>query len=113
MRAITTDKLSVESSLVISNILDFEFECRRNEHAMVRITGIIPDTIGIYPIFQKLDKCPLTVSAMEEDGASVIFDGFIHTIQICQEGGCYKAELEGISSTVLLDQRVKCHSFMV
>lgn len=111
MSAITVDMLEVQCGLQMRDILGFRIEQCKNNHTLVRITGIISEDEGVSSSLLKQEGSPLTVLAVGEDEPLLLFGGFINALQITHEGGGYIAVLEGISSTDLLDREEKCRSF--
>lgn len=114
MNAVTSGNLIISSDLNISEIQEFDMKIEKNCHTAARITGCIPDETGESPVLQKLEGSSVTISAADERGNKAvppIFCGFIRNVEIWQEGNGYKARIEAISPTELLDLKEKSRSF--
>ena len=114
MNAVTSGNLIISSDLNISEIQEFDMKIEKNCHTAARITGSVPDETGESPVFQKLEGSSVTISAADERGNKAvppIFCGFIRNVEIWQEGNGYKARIEAISPTELLDLEEKSRSF--
>ena len=114
MNAITPGNLIISCNLNIREIQEFDMEVKKNCHTVARITGVVPDETGMSPILKKLEGSKLSVSGADENGSEIsppIFCGFLRTAEIWQEGSGYKARIEAISPTELLDYEEKSRSF--
>jgi hypothetical protein len=114
MNAVTTGNLIISSDLNINEIKGFDMKIDKNSHTAARITGSVPDETGESPVFQKLEGSSVTISAVDErdnKAVSNIFCGFIRNVEIWQEGNGYKARIDAISPTELLDLEEKSRSF--
>jgi hypothetical protein len=114
MNAVTSGNLQISSDMNISEVQEFDIKMEKNCHTVARIVGFIPAEIGESPVSQKLTGSCITVSATDENGnkkAPPIFCGFIKDIEIYQEGYGYKATIEAVSPTELLDLEEKNRSF--
>lgn len=114
MNAFTSGNLIISSEWNISEVREFDMKVEKNCHTVVRIAGFIPAEAGASPVFQKLAGSSVTVSAAEENGNKAvlpIFCGFIKDVEICQEGNGYKAAIEAVSPTELMDLEKKSRSF--
>lgn len=114
MNAVTSGNLIISSKLNISDIREFDLEIEKNCHTVAKITGFVPAETGQSPVFQNLEGSSVTVSVADEDGKEAvppIFCGFMKNVEIWQEGNGYKARIEAVSPTVLLDLEEKSRSF--
>lgn len=114
MNAVTSGNLIISSDLNISEIQEFDMKIGKNCHTAARIIGSIPDETGESLVFQKLEESSVTVSSTDERGNKAnppIFCGFIRNVEIWQEGNGYKAKIDAISPTELLDLEEKSRSF--
>lgn len=114
MNAVTSGNLIIISELNISEVQEFDMNIEKNCHTVARIAGSIPAEVGASPVFQKLTGSSITVSATDENGNKAvppIFCGFIKDVEVCQEGNGYKATIEAVSPTELMDLEEKSRSF--
>lgn len=114
MNAVTSGSLIISSEWNIIEIQEFDMEMEKNCHTVARITGFVPAETGESPVFQKLEGSSVTVSSADENGNKAvppIFCGFIKNVEIWQEGDGYKARIEAISPTELLDLEEKSRLF--
>ncbi|WP_024347831.1 contractile injection system protein, VgrG/Pvc8 family [Lacrimispora indolis] len=114
MNAVTSGSLIISSEFNINEIKEFNLDIKKNCHTVARITGFVPAETGESPVFQKLAGSSVTVSAADENGnesVPPIFCGYIKNVEIWQEGNEYKARIEAISPTELLDLEEKSRSF--
>lgn len=112
MNEVTTGVLKINSDLPLSEILKFVLTIKKNCHTLIQITAIIPEEVGMDYLAGKLEGIGFTVTDTgSSEGDSLIFEGYVQSVQLCHEGNEYLAEIEAISATELLDREKKSRSF--
>ena len=119
-----TKKLKVECPYEILKIEDIKIFCKPNEHGKVYLKCLIDDSVNFkYSIeastndkicvYEEIENTDLNnnENTSNEEKRTIIFNGIIENIKTTNINGIYYLELEGSSSSSLLDIEKRTRSF--
>ncbi len=107
MSAITQGELRVNAAVPIADIKELHMEIRKNDHASIRLSGIVPDEAGDRVLLQALGDSRMEVWT----GENMLFSGVLREVRITHEGSGYDVEVEGCSASKSLDYGKKKRTF--
>ncbi|KAI3349178.1 hypothetical protein [Clostridium botulinum] len=119
-----TKKLKIECPYEILKIEDIKILCKPNEHGKVYLKCLIDDSVNFkYSIeastndkicvYEEIENTDLNnnENTVNEEKRTTIFNGIIDNIKTTNINGIYYLELEGSSSSSLLDIEKRTRSF--
>lgn len=109
-------EISLETELPLQSVQDFVMHWEINEHARLKLSGIMENSsIGTAEELDYVGKkiTVLLADTIEENGDGVLFCGIIQDLKMCWNHGMVTAHVEAVSASINLDkdnQRM-CRSF--
>ncbi len=105
-------KLKINCPYEILKIEDIKISCKPNSHGYLYLKCLIDDSINFkYSIEASTEDKITLYEELEDEEESIIFTGIIESVRTTNENGIYYLELEGASSSSILDMKQKTRSF--
>ncbi|MCL1989458.1 MAG: DUF6531 domain-containing protein [Defluviitaleaceae bacterium] len=110
-QVLTHDRIRVDCPYPIQIITDITFTHTFNEHAYIKVQGIIHEAEQDTWIEKMTDNDPIVIYGKTEDGEQRLFSGCVTNVRIRHQHQVYTCEIEGLSHTHLLDDGEYSRSF--
>lgn len=107
MQTYTQGDLKIRSAVPVTDIHQFYMKVDRNDHAVCRIEGTVPENCAEDAVLQPLSGTPMMAGA----GSRMLFAGRIREVQMTHEGTSYHVTVTGVSMTEQLDLLKRDRSF--
>lgn len=107
MQTYTQGDLQIRSAIPVTDINQFYMKVDRNDHAVCRIEGTVPENCAEDAVLQPLSGTLMMAGA----GSRMLFAGRIREVQMTHEGTSYHVTVTGVSMTEQLDLIKRDRSF--
>lgn len=88
-------------------VSEIEITQQMNEHAVLHLTGIIPDELEDSYVYMTDAETAIEVLQISSNGQSPIFNGLALDVQVKSVLGTYYLEVKAVSHTYVLDVKKK------
>lgn len=105
------ERIRVQAPYRIKQIEDIQLEWKPNEHAWLRLRGIVDDSEKVNAVLQAASEDEIHLFESDDASEETIFKGLVTSVQITNTQGVYTIELEGLSGSFQLDSKKKRRSF--
>ncbi|MFS0556143.1 hypothetical protein [Brevibacillus sp. 179-C9.3 HS] len=105
------ERIRVTAPYRIKQIEDVRLEWKPNEHAWLRLRGIVDDSEKINAVLQAASDDEIHLYESDGENEVTIFKGLVTSVQITNNQGVYTIELEGLAGSFQLDIKKQRRSF--
>lgn len=111
MRVIEYEDVKVETPYKLLSVEEIKMKHQINDHAQIMIKGIIEEEEGYDATINTELENYIKIYRQIEEENTIVFKGQIARVETRGEGSLYRIEIEGISSSFMLDTKKKSRSF--
>ncbi|WP_432663964.1 contractile injection system protein, VgrG/Pvc8 family [Wukongibacter baidiensis] len=111
MRVIEYEDIKIETPYKLLSVEEVKMKHDINDHAQIMIKGIIEEEEGYDATINTELQDYIKIYRQGEEEDIIVFKGQIAMVKTLGEGRLYRIEIEGISSSFLLDTKKKSRSF--